>query len=144
MFNGIPEKGCSIWGTGGGSSEPSFLSTSSDHFFKPLRFLSDRREPGLEPGRELGREPDSFTTISGTLREEDAPSDRIVRVSSPTESDGPSRENIGADTCLSLRPGDAALVLKDRLFEAVGASAVGNETDRFARGAATVFSKGTA
>lgn len=117
---------------------------SSDRFFKPPHFLSDHREPGLEPGRELGREPGSFTRMLGTLRKEGAPSDRIVRVSSPTETDGASRGNIRADARSSLELADAALVLKDRPSEAIGASPVGNETDRFARGAATVFSKGTA
>lgn len=80
----------------------------------------------------------------GTLRKEGAPSDRIVRVSSPTDTDGASRENMSTDARSLLGPADAALVLKDRPLEAIGASAVGNEPDRIARGASTVFSKGTA
>jgi hypothetical protein len=79
----------------------------------------------------------------GTLRKEGGPSDRTVRVSSPTDVDGASRGNVSTDAWSSLGLADAALVLEDRPLEAIGASAVGSETDRVARGT-SVFSKGTA
>lgn len=78
-----------------------------------------------------------------TLRKEGGPSDRTVRVSSPTDVDGASRGNVSTDAWSSLGLADAALVLEDRPLEAIGASAVGSETDRVARGT-SVFSKGTA
>jgi hypothetical protein len=83
----------------------------------------------------------------GMLRKEGAPSDRIVRVSSPVAVDGVSREKEQAWAELSSRLVDAALVLRDLPLGPVGASAeVGNETDRIARGLSTtsLFSKGTA
>ena len=146
ISRGMPAKERSICGTGGGDpSELSFRSISAERFLNPPHLRSDQREPGREPGRELGRGPGSFTVMLGTLRSEGGPSDRIVRLSSPVGVKGRSRENECPGAELSLGPIDAALVLNDLPLEPVGASGVGNETDRIARGAstATVFSKGT-
>lgn len=89
----------------------------------------------------------------GTLRNEGEPSDCIVRLPSRVGVDGARSESClilcsdaYAEGELSPGPVEVALVLNDRPLGASGASGVGNETDRIARGAptGTVFSKGTA
>lgn len=106
----IPLKDCSIWGTGGVSSELIFRSNSADLFLNPPHLRSDQRDPGRDPGRELGRALPSLSMILGTLCNEGAfppgrrSSDDLDRPSFPEDVKG-----LSFPSCLALSCGATAV-----------------------------------